>query len=128
MCVFGAPSSSHTHSEPRIVIIFSKLLQTDRQTDRMDGETDVHRETGRERDQIGDKEEGWRQGPSSYQPNEGQRQETSHHSTLRGKRIHEQRFIIKMADREEEMKTEERKRERKKEEMKRGRERGRRKR
>ena len=79
----------------------------------MDGQTDVHRQTGRKRNQIGDKEEGWRQGPSSYQPNECQRQETNHRSTLRGKRIHEQRFIIETADRETERKDEERKRERK---------------
>ncbi len=54
VCVFAALSGSHTHSEPRVVIIFSKLLQTDRQTDRrtdrMDGQTDVNRQTGRERE------------------------------------------------------------------------------
>lgn len=78
MCVFGALSGSHTHSEPRIVIIFSELLQTDGQTDRMDGQTDVHRQTGRERDQIGNKEEDWKQGQKSNQ----QASDAGHKSSL----------------------------------------------
>lgn len=65
MCVFGAHSGSHTHSEPRIVTIFSEFLQTDGRTDgQTDGWTDRCAQTDRER---GIKEEDWKQiNPTSF--------------------------------------------------------------
>lgn len=74
----GAHSGSHTHSEPRIVIIFSELLQIDRQTEWVDRQ--MCTQTDREReDQIGNQEQGWKQGPKLKQANRCPMQETDHH-------------------------------------------------
>lgn len=72
-------SGSHTHSEPRIVIIFSEFLQTDGQDGRtgwMDRQMCTDRQ-GERRDQIGDKEDNRKQEPSSHRDNERHRQQAN---------------------------------------------------
>lgn len=102
VCIWCRLSGSHTHSEPRIVIIFSELLQTDRQTE-WGGQTDVHRQTGRERRvRLATKKKDWKQGSKSKTKlSKSQLQETNHHCS--GLRVNSRglQLVLKMADRGE---------------------------
>lgn len=72
VCVFGDLSGSHTHSEPRIVIIVSELLQTDGRTDRQDGWTDrcVTDRQGERGIRSATKRRTWSSGPKLNQVSE----------------------------------------------------------